>query len=138
MKTPNEKNAENYLAELKKIIEEINSLPKMKWDDIDKERTAIFVVDVVNGFVREGAMASKSVAEIIPSVISLMEKANKIEMPVVALCDKHGKDAAEFRSFPEHCVEGTAECELADELKKVGGYFLIGKNSTNAFHEKEL
>lgn len=138
MKIPNSKSSEKCLASINEIISEMNALPEMSWADIDNERTAVFVVDIVNGFVREGAMASPSVAAIIPNVAALMEKCNAVEMPVVALCDCHKKNAAEFASFPEHCVEGTKECELVDELKKVSGYFLMKKNSTNAFHEKEL
>lgn len=126
-------NCKNAVIEL---IDEINGLPSMSLSDFAPEKTAMIVVDVVNGFIREGAMASPLVEGIIPEVAKLMEKCNKAEIPVVAFADCHKEDCAEFASFPPHCIENTSESELVDELKKVGGYFLMKKNSTNGFHEK--
>ncbi|MBR4097422.1 MAG: cysteine hydrolase, partial [Oscillospiraceae bacterium] len=71
-----------------------------------------------------------------PEVAKLMDKCNKAEIPVVTFADCHKEDCSEFASFPPHCIENTSESELVDELKKVGGYFLMKKNSTNGFHEK--
>lgn len=126
-------NCKNVVIEL---INEINGLPTMSLSDFAPEKTAMIVVDVVNGFIREGAMASPLVEDIIPAVAKLMDKCNKAEIPVVAFADCHKEDCSEFASFPPHCIENTSESELVDELKKVGGYFLMKKNSTNGFHEK--
>lgn len=126
-------NCKNAVIEL---INEINGLPTMSLSDFAPEKTAMIVVDVVNGFIREGTMASPLVENIIPEVAKLMDKCNKAEIPVVAFADCHKEDCSEFASFPPHCIENTSESELVDELKKVGGYFLMKKNSTNGFHEK--
>ena len=126
-------NCKNAVIEL---INEINGLPTMSLSDFAPEKTALIVVDVVNGFIREGAMASPLVEGIIPEVAKLMTMCNKAEIPVVAFADCHKEDCSEFASFPPHCIENTSESELVDELKKVGGYFLMKKNSTNGFHEK--
>lgn len=119
-----------------KLSEEISNLPVMKWSSINKKTSALIIVDVVNGFIREGAMASQNIESIIPPIVSLMEKCKKDDVPMVAFADCHEKDCAEFASFPEHCVENTSESELVDEVKKAGGYILLKKNSTNGFHEK--
>lgn len=126
-------NCKNAVVEL---INEINGLPTMSLSDFAPEKTAMIVVDVVNGFIREGAMASPLVEDIISEVAKLMDMCNKAEIPVVAFADCHKDNCAEFTSFPPHCIENTSESELVDELKKVGGYFLMKKNSTNGFHEK--
>lgn len=126
-------NCKNAVIEL---INEINGLSSMSLSDFAPEKTALIVVDVVNGFIREGAMASPLVEGIIPEVAKLMTVCNKAEIPVVAFADCHKEDCSEFSSFPPHCIENTSESELVDELKKVGGYFLMKKNSTNGFHEK--
>lgn len=123
---------------VKSLADEIGALPSMKWSEISPDNSALIIVDVVNGFIRDGAMASSDIESIISPIVSLMKKFNKKEMPIVALADCHKKDCAEFASFPEHCVEGTRESELVDEIKKEGGYFLMKKNSTNGFHEKEF
>ncbi len=120
------------------IIEEIKGLPSMSISEFAPEKTAMIVVDVVNGFIREGAMASPLIESIVPNIAELMEHCVKLDIPVVAFADCHKDGCAEFSSFPPHCLENTSESELVDELKKVGGYFLLKKNSTNGFHEKSF
>lgn len=120
------------------LAEEISKLTSMEWSEISMENSALIIVDVVNGFIREGAMASSNIESIIPNIIPLMRKFNSEEQPVVAFADCHKRGCAEFAAFPEHCVEKTSESELVNELKKEGGYFLLKKNSTNGFHEKEF
>jgi nicotinamidase-related amidase len=59
-------------------------------------------------------------------------------MPILALADCHRPGCAEFAAFPEHCLDKSPESEMVDELKDTGGYFLMKKNSTNGFHEREF
>lgn len=138
MKNITAKSLDSASQALKAIADEISALPEMNFSDIKKDNAVLIIVDVVNGFVREGAMSSLDIESIIPNTAALMKKFNDNEMPIVAFADCHKKDCAEFKSFPEHCVDGTSESELVDELKKEGGYFLLKKNSTNGFHEKEF
>lgn len=119
------------------LIDEIKNLPQMSVSELIPEKTALIIVDVVNGFIREGAMASPIVEKIVPSVAALAEACRSRGIPVAALADCHKEDCAEFASFPPHCVEGTSESELVDELKDKDCY-VIKKNSTNGFHEKEF
>lgn len=120
------------------LIAEIKELSSMDFSELVPEKTALIAVDVVNGFIREGAMSSPIIEGIIPNVASLMEKCKSAGIPIAALADCHSENCAEFASFPPHCIDGTSESELVDELKAVGGYFLIKKNSTNGFHEKDF
>ena len=102
-------NCKNVVIEL---INEINGLPTMSLSDFAPEKTAMIVVDVVNGFIREGAMASPLVEDIIPAVAKLMDKCNKAEIPVVAFADCHKEDCSEFASFPPHCIETLPKVSL--------------------------
>lgn len=120
------------------IAEEINGLEAMSFDQIPAEDTAMVIVDAVNGFIREGAMSSKRIESIIPNIVSLMKKCREKNIPIAAFADCHGESCAEFESFPPHCIKGTSESEIVDEIKTEGGYKLIEKNSTNGFHEKEF
>ncbi|MCD7730843.1 MAG: cysteine hydrolase [Oscillospiraceae bacterium] len=124
------------VAAIKKVSEEIAALPEMRFEKIPRGSSALVIVDIVNGFIREGAMSSSDIENIIPPSVSLAEGFKSAEMPIVAFADCHKKGCAEFNSFPEHCLDGTSESELVDELKAVGGYTLIRKNSTNGFHER--
>ena len=87
---------------VKSLADEIGALPSMKWSEISPDNSALIIVDVVNGFIREGAMASSDIEDIIKPIALLMKRFNEKEMPVVALADCHKKDCAEFASFPEH------------------------------------
>ncbi len=119
----------------KALAEEINSLAEMNFEDIPRGSSALIAVDIVNGFIREGAMASPLIESIIKPSAELMKKFAAENMPAVVFADCHEKGCAEFSSFPEHCLDGTSESEPVDEIKAVGGYVLIKKNSTNGFHE---
>lgn len=120
------------------IAEEINGLGAIRFSDIPAEGTAMVIVDAVNGFIREGAMSSKRIESIILNIVSLMKKCKEKNIPIAAFSDCHGETCAEFESFPPHCIKGTSESEIVDEIKAEGGYKLIEKNSTNGFHEKQF
>lgn len=120
------------------IADEINGLGAIRFSDIPAEGTAMVIVDAVNGFIREGAMSSKRIESIIPNIVSLMKKCKEKNIPIAAFADCHGEKCAEFESFPPHCIKGTSESEIVDEIKAEGGYKLIEKNSTNGFHEKQF
>jgi len=119
------------------LIAEIRGLPQMDVSELVPEKTALIIVDLVNGFVREGAMASPLIEDIVPNIARLAAEFKSRGIPVAALADCHKENCAEFKSFPVHCLENTSESELVEELADFGCY-TIKKNSTNGFHEKEF
>ncbi len=127
---------ENCNMAVKSLTNEILSLSPMSISELDPQRSELVIVDIVNGFVRQGAMASPLVEDIIPPVVSLMDKCTNANIPAIAFADCHCADCEEFSSFPPHCIENTAESEIVDEIKSKGCYTLIKKNSTNGFHEE--
>lgn len=127
---------EACMKALEEIIAEMEALPRMSMSEIPAGDTALVIVDAVNGFIREGAMSSPRIECIVPNIVILMKKCKARDIPIAAFADCHGEDCAEFASFPPHCIKGTSESELVDEIKAEGGYRLIEKNSTNGFHEK--
>lgn len=133
-----EKAAERITAESEKIMAEIKELPSLELDRLDHKTAMAVFVDIINGFINEGAMAAERIGDIIPENVKLMKKCLSAQVLTAAFADCHPKDAAEFLSFPPHCIQGTSESELVDELKDVGGYVLIPKNSTNGFHEEKF
>ncbi|MBR5369815.1 MAG: cysteine hydrolase [Bacilli bacterium] len=93
----------------------------------------LIVVDMVNGFVREGVLHDEKIADIIPRQIELIKEAKNEGKLIVFIKDTHNEDAAEFERFgnTQHCVEGTNEAELVDELKEFEkDGVAIQKNST--------
>lgn len=103
----------------------------------------LIVVDMVNGFVREGALHDEAIARTIPRQIELIKEAHAKGYLVVFVKDTHDEDAVEFRRFgnTKHCVRGTKEAELVDELKPYedeGDTISIEKNSTSFMESPEF
>ncbi|MDF9825003.1 nicotinamidase-related amidase [Breznakia sp. PF5-3] len=94
----------------------------------DLSRPIVFVVDMINGFTKEGALSDASILEINDDIIRLL----KNEPANVFVCDSHNLDAREFESYPIHCIENTEESDVIHELKEYV-QDTIYKNSTNAF-----
>lgn len=89
----------------------------------------VFVVDMVNGFVKEGALADPEIMSIVEDQKKLMDQ---LECRNVFVCDSHPPKTREFLSYPQHCMIGTKEAEVIDELKDHIKR-IIHKNSTNTF-----
>ncbi len=96
-------------------------------------KTALVIVDMVNGFLTEGPLASPRSASILPAVEQLLSFARQNGIPTAAFADCHEPDCIEFQSFPPHCIRGTSESEIASSLCEIGGFVRIEKNSTNGF-----
>ncbi|CAN5849131.1 hypothetical protein BH23ACT10_BH23ACT10_15860 [soil metagenome] len=103
--------------------------------------SALIVVDVQNGFLREGNLASDRCLDVLPAIRDEVERAQAAGERVFFTADTHEPDDLEFAIFPEHCVRGTHEAELVDEL---AGYLdrddchLIAKRRYSALFETEL
>ncbi|MDE6088340.1 MAG: cysteine hydrolase [Oscillospiraceae bacterium] len=119
------------------MIDMINQVFDFNDYNLKKENTMLVIVDMVNGFLTQGALASPRCAEIIPQVRKLLILTLENQIPVLAFADSHRPDSPEFRSFPVHCLENTPESEIEDSLQalldQVGNVRIIPKNSTNGF-----
>ena len=76
----------------------------------------VFVIDMINGFCKEGALADPNIMGIVPELHDFLEKYDGIKVQVR---DCHDNNSLEFYEFPPHCVVDTKECEVIDELKDV-------------------
>ena len=96
----------------------------------------LIVVDMVNGFVREGVLHDPKIAGIIDRQIELIKEAKNMGKLIVFIKDTHTKDSVEFVRFgnTEHCLNNTTESELVKELapyEENDDTISIGKNSTS-------
>jgi nicotinamidase-related amidase len=99
-------------------------------------KKVLIVVDMVNGFVREGALADKHIEGTINNQVALIKKYQEEGNLVIFIKDTHTKDSVEHDRFGGalHCIEGTEEAELVDELKPFEGKentITLEKNSTS-------
>ena len=99
-------------------------------EDIEK---MLIVVDMVNGFVKEGAMATPYMEKLIPEIKKLIEYFNSKNEGVIFVKESHDKNCSEFDKFPAHCIKGTYEAEIIDEFSSyLNDAFIFEKNSTSA------
>lgn len=95
-------------------------------------------VDMVNGFVKTGAMADPYIQHIIPEHIRLMKQIGD-DGAIAIIKDTHKENCREFKRYPVHCVEGTEEAELADELKQFEKDAIVyEKNSTSTIYAENF
>lgn len=98
-------------------------------------QTLLINVDMVNGFAKQGAMADSYIEHIIPEQTRLMEQIIKNNEGIAIIKDTHKEDCREFKRYPMHCVEGTTESELVEELKVFEKDALVyKKNSTSTMY----
>ena len=103
----------------------------------------LIVVDMVNGFVREGVLHDEEIASVIPRQIELIKEAKARGDLIVFIKDTHDENAVEFRRFggTKHCVRGTSEANLVDELlpfENDEDTISIEKNSTSFMEAPEF
>lgn len=89
----------------------------------------IFVVDMIEGFVHEGALHDEAINAATVHIENLIRDA---EQRVIFIADSHPPRTREFISYPSHCVIGTKESEVIQELQPYVQE-LMRKNSTNTF-----
>ncbi len=102
----------------------------------NKYKGCLIIVDMVNGFVREGVLHDEAIANIIPRQIELIKEAKDNGKLIIFIKDTHSHDSVEFVRFgnTEHCIEETFESELVSELKEyeyLENTISIEKNSTS-------
>ena len=106
---------ENWLAER----------PSLPLSEViaDPSKTAIISVDVINGFLYEGPLASPRVAVIDGAVTRLMQGAWDQGLHDILLVQEgHRPDSLEFQAFGEHAVLGTPQAAATDRIRSLPFY----------------
>lgn len=100
-------------------------------------REAVIVVDMLNGFFKEGhpLYCGEGARKIIPRVVVLL--ASSPNRKIIYLCDSHDENDLEFKVFPRHCVKGSEEAEIIDELRQFPGE-VVPKTRYSGFHNTRL
>ena len=124
---------ENILKEFEVLQQNLDNLPIENLADYDLSKTALFIVDINNGFAKEGTLYSDRIKALINPIYEfvkpLEDKLNKI----IAFTDTHEEDSVELLSYPAHCLADSDECKVVDELLDIKNLEIIPKNSTNGF-----
>ncbi|WDV46312.1 cysteine hydrolase [Clostridiaceae bacterium M8S5] len=124
------KNAKKVLTSM---ISRLYYLDSIKISSLDPHKTMLIIIDMNNGFAKQGALFSSRIKELIPNVVKLTKNCIEKGIITIAYTDTHTEDSPELKSFPEHCMKGSKEAEVIDELLvfKDKGLRVYEKNSTN-------
>ncbi|NJN65797.1 MAG: cysteine hydrolase [Chloroflexaceae bacterium] len=123
----------NYLDEW------YQNLPRLPLADVvgsDPERVAVFSVDMINGFCKEGPLAGPRVGALIEPVVAVFRQAYDLGVRALVLTqDTHDPNTPEFQAYPPHCLAGTPESQTIAELQALpfaGEVTVIPKNSLSS------
>jgi nicotinamidase/pyrazinamidase len=100
----------------------------------------LIVVDTQEGFTRQGNLASEATTAAIPRIRDIVEQERSAGTPIIFTKDSHVEDDLEFRMFPPHCIVGTDEHDLVEELRPYEreAESVIHKRRYSAFFETDL
>jgi len=98
---------------------------------------AVVLVDMLKGFLVEGypLFCGQQARSIIGPVVSLLDA--KPDAPRIYVCDRHKPDDPEFEIFAPHCLEGTQEAGIVDELLPYPGT-VVAKRTYDPFFGTEF
>ena len=90
-------------------------------------------IDMINGFVKKGSLSAPSIMRVVPRQKELLSEYLKDDnKAIMFIQDTHTNDSVEFKTFGAHCIAGSGEENVIDELLDYYKYALqIKKNSTN-------
>ncbi len=111
----------------------ISGLPTADFASFDAPETLAISVDLNNGFAKKGALYSPRVEALIPKTVRFAKDCKQRSVRLVALTDCHNQTSPEFTGFPPHCVDGTDEPLVVEEIREYVDR-IITKNSTNGFY----
>ena len=105
---------------------------------MNKNKTAILVVDMLNDFVT-GAQACDRGKAIVPKTAELLKSARKNNIPVVFCNDAHLKGIDhELKLWGDHAIAGTPGAQVIPELELCEKDYVVPKRRYSGFFRTDL
>ena len=105
---------------------------------MDKKKTAIIVVDMLNDFVT-GALACDRGKAIVPATARLLDAARENSIPVIFSNDAHLKGIDhELKLWGDHAIAGTKGAEVIPELKLSEKDYVVPKRRYSGFFRTDM
>lgn len=102
-------------------------------------KRAVIVADAINGFLKFGNLASPRMLRVLPCIEEQLKRESAAGSLIIFLHDNHAPDDPEFKMFPPHCIAGTGETHVVEELQPyMEGAVLIPKTKYDGFYQTTL
>lgn len=93
----------------------------------------VLIVDMLNGFAKVGPLSSPRVKALIPKQVEFLRNCPE-DTTVCFMADRHNPFDPELKVITPHCMAGTEEAKICDELLNVANErdflcFIIRKNT---------
>ncbi len=132
----------NFIADFEEyffsVLDKIAKIPELDIELLPAKKTVLVFINMTVGIIRENWVMNKPFDGVVGPVTDLLRLCKKRGIKAIAFADAHSVDSTEFRYIPRHCIANTPSAEIIDEIKEIGGYEIITKNSVNAFHAEEF
>jgi len=105
---------------------------------MDKTKTAVLVVDMLNDFVTGALKCDRGLA-IVPKTAELLDAARKNGVPVIFCNDAHLKGIDhELKLWGDHAIAGTKGAEVIPELHLCEKDYVVPKRRYSGFFRTDL
>ncbi|MEE1056200.1 MAG: isochorismatase family protein [Acutalibacteraceae bacterium] len=130
--------SDNELNFIKGLKETIENLSVVSSYVLIPEETCIIVVDMTNGFVKEGTFANEGIIKVNDDIADFITISRGKKIDVFALADSHNKGYYENEFLLHNFHNDSEDCQLTEEIIEAGKITIINKNSSNGFLEDEF
>jgi len=108
-----------------------------------KTKISVFIIDALKDFMTQtGSMYVSNSEEIIPNIVSILEKAHKEGWDVCAVMDQHQYSCAEFIEnfgpFPKHCILNSDGGTLIKEIQETLCATFVTKDYVDVWNNEKF
>ncbi len=121
------------LQELETLKDNLDKLNTEDISNLDLSKTVLFIVDMNNGFAKQGSLYSPRIENLIKPIENFAKHICPKLNRIIAFTDSHTESSIELLNYPIHCLEDNIESDIVDELKDIPNLEIVQKNSTNGF-----
>jgi nicotinamidase-related amidase len=90
------------------------------------------------GKAEQRLIPATNVPGLVENAQKLIERARRVNTPVLYVACAHGEDDPIFRFIPSHALRGTWEAQIIADLAPRKGEAIIAKHTYDGFHETQL
>lgn len=129
---------ENIIKEFEVLNNNLENLSTENISNYNLDKTALFIVDINNGFAKKGNLSSDRVKSLIDPIYNFAKPLEDKLKKIIAFTDTHEENSIELLNYPIHCLKGSEESKIVDELLDIKNLEILPKNSTNAFFAMDI